>query len=123
VDHGRQRLAGFERTRDLSVRGGGRDGARGGNLGAGRDCHEACVICGRGQRLPWMAADCRARRWRRESAHTTGERDNIEGRAGRVWRRENAQIVGLAADSRERGRERGEWAMAEPCTKNCERLH
>jgi hypothetical protein len=38
--------------RDLSARGGGRDGARRGNLGAGRGCHEACTICGRGQRLP-----------------------------------------------------------------------
>jgi hypothetical protein len=68
--------------RDLSARGGGRDGARGGNLGAGRGCHEACAICGRGQWLPWIAANYRARRWRRESAQTAGERDSIEGRAG-----------------------------------------
>jgi hypothetical protein len=59
VDHGGQRLAGFERAGDLSAWGGGLDGAHGGNLGAGRGCHEACTICGCGQRLPWMATDCR----------------------------------------------------------------
>jgi hypothetical protein len=67
MDHSGQRLAGFERAGDLSLREEGAmgwmtgiaDPWRGGNLGAGRGCHEACAICGRGQRLPWMAVDCR----------------------------------------------------------------
>jgi hypothetical protein len=35
-----------------------------------------------------------------------GEGGAGTARAGRVWRRNGAQIAGLAADSRERGRER-----------------
>jgi hypothetical protein len=102
VDHGAQRLARFEHAGDLSARGGGRDGARGGNLGARRGCHEACAICGHGQRLPWMAADCReesegAEVAARERAHDGRERQHrgeSEGGSGgeiacrlRVWRR------------------------------------
>jgi hypothetical protein len=40
-------------------------------------------------------------------------------RAGRVRRRNGAQIAGLAVDSRERGLQQ----TVEPCTKNCVRLH
>jgi hypothetical protein len=91
VDHGGQRLAGFERAGDLSAWGGGRDGAHEGNLGAGRDCHEACVICGRGQRLPWMVVDCIEESGGAEMA----ARERADGRRERQQRGESG--VGLAA--------------------------
>jgi hypothetical protein len=90
VDHGGQRLAGFERAGDLSL---GEDGAmgrmmgiadpwRGGNLGAGRGCHEACAIYGRDRGCyGWRRTAERkagARRWRRKSAQMVGERDSRE---------------------------------------------
>jgi hypothetical protein len=41
-----------------------------------------------------------------------GARERTAG-AGRVCWRDSAQIAGLAANSRERGHERGEWATAD----------
>jgi hypothetical protein len=125
VDHSGQRLAGFERAGDLSLREEGAmgwmtgiaDPWRGGNLGAGRGCHEACAICGRGQRLPWMAVDCREESGGAEMAakeRADGGRERQQrGEGGRTFHGTTRTFPGCVdspsnmADERA-GRERGE---------------
>jgi hypothetical protein len=124
VDHSGQRLAGFERAGDLSL---GEEGAMGwmtgiadpwrrGNLGAGRGCHEACAICGRGQRLPWMAVDCREESGGAEMA----AKERADGGRERQQRGERGRTFpgcvdspSMMADERAR-RERGERGRGRP---------